>query len=97
MGEIIPPPFKFLNNMEKYIKLLAQYINRGYELLCGVPKDKHKLLHVVVSATVTALLSHVIPFVGLLLVMTLILWVKRPMTSCLAKVVQSGKTLLQIM
>lgn len=81
--------------MEKYIKLLAQYINRGYELLCGVPKDK--LLHVVVSATVTALLSHVIPFVGLLLVMTLILWVKRPMTSCLAKVVQSGKTLLQIM
>ena len=56
--------------MEKYIKLLAQYINRGYELLCGVLKDK--LLHVVVSATVTALLSHVIPFVGLLLVMTLI-------------------------
>lgn len=56
--------------MEKYIKLLAQYINRGYELLCEVPKDK--LLHVVVSATVTALLSHIMPFVGLLLVMTLI-------------------------
>lgn len=56
--------------MEKYIKLLAQYINRGYELLCGVPKDK--LLHVVVSATVTALLSHIVPFVGLLLIMTLI-------------------------
>ena len=56
--------------MEKYIKLLAQYINRGYELLCGAPKDK--LLHVVVSATVTALLSHIMPFVGLLLVMTLI-------------------------
>ena len=34
--------------------------------------SKDKLLHVVVSATVTALLSHVIPFVGLLLVMTLI-------------------------
>lgn len=81
--------------MEKYIKLLAQYINRGYELLCGVPKDK--LLHVVVSATVTALLSHIIPFVGLLLVMTLIFVGKGPMTSCLAKVVQSGKTLLQIM
>lgn len=56
--------------MEKYIKLLVQYINRGYELLCEVSKDK--LLHVVVSATVTALLSHIMPFVGLLLIMTLI-------------------------
>lgn len=56
--------------MEKYIEKTAYYIQKGYEWLCAIPKDK--LLHISISALLTAVLNLFLPFVALFLVMTLI-------------------------
>lgn len=56
------------------MKQLTDIIKTLYRKLIAIQHDK--LLHVVVSATLTAILSHIIPFAGLFLVMTFIFFAK---------------------
>jgi len=69
---LLLPLFNFLKQkiMDKYIELIALYCNKAYQRLCAIPQDK--LLHITVSAFITAVLNLFMPFLAVLLIMTLI-------------------------